>query len=49
MAIVKTAILLPESLFERADAFARQRKISRSQLFAQAVEAVLPHQRGQQR
>lgn len=41
MSIVKTAISLPEPLFERVDAFARQRKISRSQLFARAVEEFL--------
>jgi len=41
MPIVKTAISLPELLFERADAFARQQNISRSQLFARAVEEFL--------
>ena len=41
MSIVKTAISLPELLFERADAFARQQNISRSQLFARAVEEFL--------
>lgn len=41
MPIVKTAISLPEPLFERADAFARQQNISRSQLFARAVEEFL--------
>jgi metal-responsive CopG/Arc/MetJ family transcriptional regulator len=41
MSIVKTAISLPEPLFERADAFARQQKLSRSQLFARAVEEFL--------
>lgn len=41
MSIVKTAISLPEPLFERADTFARQQKISRSQLFARAVEEFL--------
>jgi metal-responsive CopG/Arc/MetJ family transcriptional regulator len=41
MPIVKTAISLPELLFERADAFARQQNISRSHLFARAVEEFL--------
>ena len=41
MPIVKTAISLPEPLFERADAFARQQSISRSQLFARALEEFL--------
>jgi metal-responsive CopG/Arc/MetJ family transcriptional regulator len=39
--IVKTAISLPEPLFQRADSLARQQKISRSQLFARAVEEFL--------
>jgi metal-responsive CopG/Arc/MetJ family transcriptional regulator len=41
MSIVKTAISLPEALFERADAFARRQKMSRSKLFAWAVEDFL--------
>ena len=41
MSIVKTAISLPEPLFARADAFARKQKMSRSQLFARAVEEFL--------
>ena len=41
MATVKTAISLPEPLFERADTFARQQNMSRSQLFARAVEEFL--------
>jgi DNA polymerase sigma len=41
MSIIKTAISLPEPLFEKADAFARQQKISRSQLFVRAVEEFL--------
>jgi metal-responsive CopG/Arc/MetJ family transcriptional regulator len=41
MPIVKTAISLPAPLLERADALARQQQISRSQLFARAVEELL--------
>jgi metal-responsive CopG/Arc/MetJ family transcriptional regulator len=41
MSTVKTAISLPEPLFERADAFAQRQRISRSQLFARAVEEFL--------
>jgi antitoxin MazE6 len=41
MPIVKTAISLPEPLFERANAFAQRQKISRSQLFTRAVEEFL--------
>jgi metal-responsive CopG/Arc/MetJ family transcriptional regulator len=37
MAIVKTAISIQESLFERADALAQQLHLSRSQLFARAL------------
>ncbi len=41
MAIVKTAISLQESLFERADALSRQLQLSRSQLFARAMDEYL--------
>ncbi|HJX28065.1 MAG TPA: ribbon-helix-helix protein, CopG family [Thermoanaerobaculia bacterium] len=41
MSTVKTAISLPEPLFERVDSLARELKISRSQLFARAVDAFL--------
>jgi metal-responsive CopG/Arc/MetJ family transcriptional regulator len=41
MSIVKTAISLPAPLFEKADAFARQQNISRSQLFVRAVDEFL--------
>ena len=38
MANVKTAISIQQSLFEQADALARELHISRSRLFALAVE-----------
>ena len=38
MANVKTAISMQQSLFEQADALARELHISRSRLFALAVE-----------
>lgn len=41
MASVKTAVSLPQSLFGRADSLARTLHISRSQLFARAVEEFL--------
>lgn len=41
MAIVKTAISIQESLFERADDLARQLHLSRSQLFARALDDFL--------
>lgn len=41
MAIVKTAVSLQESLFERADSLARQLHLSRSQLFARALDDFL--------
>ncbi len=41
MPSVKTAISLRKQLFERADALAREMKIPRSRLFAQALEEFL--------
>lgn len=41
MAIVKTAISVQESLFERADALAEQLHLSRSQLFSRALDEFL--------
>jgi metal-responsive CopG/Arc/MetJ family transcriptional regulator len=41
MSNVRTAISIPESLFERVDAFAKRAQISRSRLFALAVEDYL--------
>lgn len=38
MSTVKTAISLEKSLFEEMDALARQMKVSRSQLYSQALE-----------
>lgn len=38
---MKTAISLPDSLFERAERVAREMKLNRSQLYAQALEAYL--------
>lgn len=44
MAIVKTAISIQESLFDRADALAKQLHLSRSQLFARALDEFLKHE-----
>jgi len=41
MSNVRTAISIPESLFERVDAFAKKSQISRSRLFVLAVEDYL--------
>ncbi len=41
MGSVKTAISIPESLFEQAERLSRQMKVSRSQFFARAVEAFI--------
>lgn len=41
MANVKTAISLDESLFERADAMARRLKVSRSELYSNAMREFL--------
>ena len=38
---MKTAISLPDSLFERAERVAQAMKLNRSQLYAQALEAYL--------
>ena len=42
---MKTAISLPDSLFESADALAARLGISRSALYARALEAFLADQR----
>lgn len=38
---MKTAISLPDTLFQRSEQVARQLRISRSQLFAQALQEYL--------
>jgi metal-responsive CopG/Arc/MetJ family transcriptional regulator len=38
---MKTAISMPDSVFKTAERFARQRKLSRSALFTQAVKEFL--------
>lgn len=38
---MKTAISLPDELFERADAEARRANLSRSELYARAIERYL--------
>jgi len=47
MANVKTAISLQQSLFEQVDAMAKELHISRSRLFALAVEAFIQHHQNQ--
>ncbi len=41
MSIVKTAVSLPEDVFERAEELARSLGMSRSRLYAQALEEYL--------
>ena len=41
MATVKTAISIPERLFEELEAAAKEMQVSRSQVFAQAVKEFL--------
>lgn len=48
MANVKTAISLQKSLFERADALARELNVSRSRLIALAVEEFIRRYENQQ-
>ena len=38
---MKTAISIPDPLFQRAEKFARSRRVSRSQLFADALREYL--------
>lgn len=38
---MKTAILLPDSVFEEAEALAQQLKLSRSELYTKALQAYL--------
>lgn len=38
---MKTAVSIPDSLFSAAERFAREQRISRSQLFREALEAYL--------
>ncbi|MDJ0771196.1 MAG: hypothetical protein QNJ12_20580 [Ilumatobacter sp.] len=41
---MKTAVSIPDPLFEAADRLARRRKISRSALYAEALERLLAEQ-----
>jgi metal-responsive CopG/Arc/MetJ family transcriptional regulator len=43
---VKTAVSLPDDLFRLAEATARRLRVSRSQLYAQAIEEYLKRQHG---
>ena len=45
MLIMKTAISVPDVIFERAEVFARHRKITRSALFTVAVDEYVQHHR----
>jgi predicted transcriptional regulator len=40
-AVVKTAVSIPDPIFEAADRLARRRKISRSELYAEALARLL--------
>jgi metal-responsive CopG/Arc/MetJ family transcriptional regulator len=42
---VKTAVSIPDPIFEAADRLARRRKVSRSQLYAEALTALLERER----
>lgn len=43
---MKTAISIPDPLFESAERFARRRGLSRSELYANALRAYLEERRG---
>ena len=38
---MKTAVSIPDRIFESAESFARRRKMSRSELYARAIDAYL--------
>jgi metal-responsive CopG/Arc/MetJ family transcriptional regulator len=40
-AVVKTAVSIPDPIFEAADRLARRRRISRSELYAEALTRLL--------
>ena len=40
-AVVKTAVSIPDPIFEAADRLARRRRISRSELYAEALARLL--------
>ncbi len=44
---MKTAISIPDPLFESAEQFARRRGLSRSELYANALRAYLEERRGE--
>jgi metal-responsive CopG/Arc/MetJ family transcriptional regulator len=48
MASIKTAISLPKTLFDQADALAKTLKVSRSRLFVMAVEEFIRRYQNQQ-
>jgi metal-responsive CopG/Arc/MetJ family transcriptional regulator len=43
---MKTAVSLPDDLFQQAEATARRLRVSRSQLYANAIAAFLKQQSG---
>jgi hypothetical protein len=43
---MKTAVSVPDELFRRAEAAARRLRVSRSQLYARAIEEFLKAQQG---
>jgi antitoxin MazE6 len=43
---MKTAISIPDSIFEEADEISRRLRISRSQLYSRAVSAYIKRHRG---
>ena len=48
MANVKTAISIDKSLFEQADTIAREMKVSRSSLFALALQDFIRHHQNEE-
>jgi len=48
MATIKTAISLEDALFRQAEGLARRMKVSRSRLFATALEEFIERRRNQE-
>jgi metal-responsive CopG/Arc/MetJ family transcriptional regulator len=39
--LMKTAVSIPDDIFDRAERLARERRVSRSQLYASALQAMI--------
>lgn len=46
--VMKTAISIPNTVFELAESLARRKKISRSELYTEAIKSYLNEQNGEE-